>query len=155
MAEKVKVLETEPATAETWYANENAHNMYVSQAKGNSASKIDFEKQKSHTPFRPGKGNYGNCQYNFWCRFCGNNGHTIGDCRKRKAMKAKRKEKKNNVATGKTASATCGSNPASCKSSSTASIKSYNSCDSNVTSNPKSPKSNSPRKAELRWVLKV
>ena len=37
LAAKVKVLETEPATDKTWYANENAHNMYVNQAKGTSA----------------------------------------------------------------------------------------------------------------------
>ena len=61
LAEKVKVLETEPATSQTWYANENSHNMYVNQAKGKSASKINFQKQKSQTPFRPGKGKYGNC----------------------------------------------------------------------------------------------
>ena len=61
LAEKVRVLETQPATSKTWYANENAHNIYINQAKGKSASNIDFQKQKNHTPFRPGKGKYGNC----------------------------------------------------------------------------------------------
>ena len=129
--------------------------MYVNQAKGKSASNIDFQKQKNHTPFRPRKGKYGNCQYNFWCTFCGNNGHSIVDCRKRKAMNVKKHEKKDKAATGKTTSATCGSNPASCKSSIVASEKSYNSCVSDIASTSQPPKSNSPRKSELRWVLKV
>ena len=34
LVEKVKVLETQPTTSKSWYANENAHNMYVNQAKG-------------------------------------------------------------------------------------------------------------------------
>ena len=129
--------------------------MYVNKAKGKYGSNIDFQKQKNHTPFRPGKGKYGNCQYNVWCRFCGNNGHSIHDCKKRKAMNAKKQSMKNKAVTGKIASATCSSNSASCKSSSATSEKSFNSCVSDIPSTSKPPRSKLPRKAELRWVPKV
>src|ERR1044071_5213787 len=56
--------------------------MYVNQAQGVAKPK---GKSKAEKPFRPGKGKYGYVQYYSWCRFCGNNGHTIHNCKKKQA----------------------------------------------------------------------
>ena len=86
LEKKVRVLEQDPKGSKTWFNGEKAHTMYVKQAQGNSVPKNQQEKKR---PFRPGKGKYGYVQYNSWCRFYGNNGHTVHDCKKKHALNAR------------------------------------------------------------------
>ena len=148
LEEKVKVLETQPNNSNTWFSNEMAHTIYVNQAKGKAAPNVDFQKQKNKAPFRPGKGKYGHVLYNTWCRFCGNNGHTIHECRKRKAMNKKKQSLKNN-------SATRNFNAATSKTPVATSATLVTANPSDIASTSKVANPAQPRKAKLHWAPKV
>ena len=146
LEKKVKALEQPSGDNHSWFQGGKAHKMYVSQAQGNAAKTLD-PKLKDRKPFRPGKGKYGYVKYNEWCRFCGNNGHTIHTCKKKQAL--------NNKAYGSP-----NRNPREVSDLNDPSYFKH-------VSSPKgqgllrSPfpntnqKANPPRKAELRWVPKV
>ena len=94
LAEKIKVLESRPQEEQTWFDGQNAHHMYVNQAKGTRGKGIDFDQRKGERPFRPGKGKYGYIPYNRVCWHCGKNGHYINDCPKKRNL---RNNHRNNV----------------------------------------------------------
>ena len=71
-----------------WFDGQPAHKMYVKQAKGKGTEQVDLVKQKNKQPFRPGKGKYGHVLNNRVCWHCGQNGHVIRDCQKKKDLRA-------------------------------------------------------------------
>ena len=59
LSEKIKVLEGRPQEEQTWFDGQNAHHMYVNQAKGTGGTSIDFNQRKGERPFGHEKGKYG------------------------------------------------------------------------------------------------
>ena len=104
-------------------------------------------KLKDKRPFRPGKGKYGYVKYNEWCRFCGNNGHTIHRCKKKHALS----NKPYKSPTNNTREVFDLNDPSYFEHvPSTKGQKPVNNPSPNVNK-----KTNQPRKGEPQWVPKV
>ena len=68
--------------------------MYVKQAQGVSIKEPNPNQRRRQEPFRPGKGKYGHVLYNRVCWHCGQNGHVIHDCKKKKELENSRNKHK-------------------------------------------------------------
>ena len=148
LEEKIKVLEQHPQQNlpessnkgspkspkkdKKWFEGQRAHTMYVKQAQGVSIKEPNPNQRRKQEPFRPGKGKYGHVLYNRVCWHCGQNGHDVHDCKKKKELENSRNKLKP--------------------------VLPYNTVfeSRSVQENKKKNSPNtSPRKAKLNWVEKA
>ena len=83
-----------PKKEKKWFDGQRAHTMYVKQAQGVSIKEPNPNQRRRQEPFRPGKGKYGHVLYNRVCWHCGQNGHDVHDCKKKKDLEDSRNKLK-------------------------------------------------------------
>jgi hypothetical protein len=96
LEERVKVLEGNLSEETTWYANQTAHKIFLNQSKGGLSSVPDPNRAKQRKFPVPDR-KYAMGDYYKLCWFCGNNGHVVKNCDKKKKFSKEHSKRRNNV----------------------------------------------------------